>query len=70
MERIKSTMKYSNHGCTRKSANPQFRAEVPDQNNIPMEGCLDILKKRTVLWTRNLGVMTPMEKHERYLRVK
>ena len=118
---IKSTIKYSNNGCTRQVANPQyiaenilnreFTAKVPNRklvnagitqsmsrvakciDNGPMEGFWVILKRERYYGKRftnkdtlvkiiedyidyynkrlqiNLGVLTPMEKHEIYLQV-
>lgn len=116
MRNIKSTIKYSNHGCTRSAKNPQFttenilnrqfHADKPNEkwlsdvtefkwyegitvHKVYLSAILDLYDRRIVAYVkrftgknqlvqmihsyihyyntrrvqRNLGVLTPMEKH-------
>lgn len=57
---IKSTIKYSNHGCTRQAKNPQYKTLIQ-----MVERYIHYYNTKRV--QRNLGVLTPMEKHNLYL---
>ena len=60
---IKSTIKYSNHGCTRQAANPQYIAE----NLLNREFTADAPNKKWLTDVTEFKYYTGIEVHKIYL---